>query len=81
MTKYYNLLNDSFSEILDKALTDKFGEHKFKTSWNIISMTLITTWDEKAPKKAKAEWKHYTEAFSEGYGKAMDKIGAEEMKK
>ena len=76
-TSAYNILNDGFSQTLEKAFKEKFSL-EVETNFNILAMRKITVRIDKEPfTPAQHEW---VGAFEAGYLAAMKSLPAEGRK-
>jgi len=76
MKNIYDKLNEHYREVVDKNLNIKFGNLGFKTGWNLLSMSLTTSWSKKVSPKLRKEIKDYITGYSDGYVEAMNFTGA-----
>lgn len=79
--KYYEKLNECFSELIDKGMKLKYDHLTFKTSWNLFSGCMQTTWDRGLSDMNNHQIKLYCDGYSKGYTDAVDKLAELEEKK
>lgn len=67
-----DILNDSYTEVVNRELFIQFGDLGFETKYHIWGAGVVTTWKKKVTPKKRVQIKAWLNAFGQGYGKAMD---------